>query len=128
MGGVSRASQLYVAQLLEPTRVAQARRAVLDFFSSQRARYKTGLEQLGFELFTGDAGFYHWGKLPGDLSADAFNEKLFEYEAGILPGPLCDMARRSGPDSPLHQFIRFSFGPLEATSYDADMEILAKCV
>ncbi len=128
MGGVSRASQLYVAGLLEAKRVAKARRAVAVFFSAQRSRYRTGLEQLGFELFTGDAGFYHWGKLPGELSADAFNERLFEHEAGILPGPLCDMSRRSGPDAPLHRFIRFSFGPLDATSYDGDMEIIAKCV
>lgn len=128
MGGVSRASQRYVAELLEPARVSKARRAVGDFFSSQRARYREGLEKLGFELFTGDGGFYHWGKLPGELSADAFNEKLFTHEAGILPGSLCDMARRSGPDAPLHRFIRFSFGPLDASSYESDMEIIKQCV
>ena len=128
MGGISRASQLYVADLLEPARVSQARQAVNDFFTSQRKRYKAGLEDLGFDLYTGDGGFYHWGRLPGELSADEFNERLFTHDAGILPGVLCDMARRKGEDGPLHRFVRFSFGPLDAESFDNDMEILAKCV
>ena len=87
-----------------------------------------GLEALGFDLYTGDGGFYHWGRLPGELSADEFNERLFAHDAGILPGVLCDMARRKGQDGPLRRFVRFSFGPLDATSFDNDMEILAKCV
>ena len=128
MGGVSRASQLYVTELFEPVRIRQARQAVTKFFTEQRIRYRHGLEELGFELYTGDGGFYNWGKLPGELSADEFNERLFKYEAGILPGVLCDMARRRGEEGPLHRFIRFSFGPLSPDSYDNDMEILAKCV
>ena len=128
MGGVSRASQLYVTRLFEPARVAQAREAVSKFFTSQRKRYRAGLEGLGFELFTGNGGFYHWGKLPGDLSADEFNERLFRHEAGILPGPLCDMARRKGEDAPLKNYVRFSFGPLGPESYDEDISILAKCL
>jgi len=128
MGGVSRASQLYVTRLFEPARIRQARKAVSTFFTSQRTRYRVGLETLGFELFTGDGGFYHWGKLPGDISADEFNERLFKHDAGILPGPLCDMARRKGDGSPLNNFIRFSFGPLSPDSYEADMSILAKCL
>ena len=128
MGGVSRASQLYVTELFEPARIRQARQAVATFFTQQRKRYRHGLEELGFELYTGDGGFYHWGKLPGELSADEFNERLFKHAAGILPGNLCDMARRKSEDGPLHRFIRFSFGPLSPDSYDNDMEILAKCV
>ena len=128
MGGVSRASQLYVAQLLELDRVRQAREAVSRFFSEQRARYAKGLSELGFELFTGNGGFYHWARLPGDLTADRFNERLFRHDAGILPGPLCDMARRKGDDCPLNRFIRFSFGPLAPDSFENDMTILARCV
>jgi aspartate/methionine/tyrosine aminotransferase len=128
MGGVSRASQLYVTKLFEPARIRHARQAVAEFFTQQRKRYRQGLEDLGFELYTGDGGFYHWGKLPGELSADEFNERLFKYEAGILPGVLCDMARRRGENGPLYRFIRFSFGPLSADSFESDMEILAKCV
>jgi aspartate/methionine/tyrosine aminotransferase len=128
MGGVSRASQLYVAGLLEIERVRLARRAVADFFTSQRQRYGDGLRRLGFELFTGSGGFYHWGRLPGDMTADVFNERLFRHDAGILPGRLCDMQRRQGSRCPLDAFIRFSFGPLAPDSFDNDLEILAKCV
>jgi len=128
MGGISRPSQLYVADLLEPARVRQAKSAVNAFFTSQRNRYATGLQELGFELFTGTGGFYHWGRLPGTLSADEFNTRLFQHEAGILPGVLCDMERRYGGSGPMHQFVRFSFGPLSAESYENDMEIMSKCV
>jgi len=128
MGGVSRASQLYVADLLRIERVRHARRAVSEFFSGQRERYGRGLRDLGFELFTGSGGFYHWARLPGTLTADGFNERLFAHDAAILPGSLCDMARRKGADCPLERFIRFSFGPLPPDSFDGDMAILAKCV
>ena len=126
MGGVSRASQLYVTSLFEPVRIQQARTAVSRFFSSQRVRYEKGLKELGFELFTGNGGFYHWGKLPNGLTADAFNERLFTHQAGILPGRLCDMARRRR--GPLERFMRFSFGPLGPDSYDGDIAILSECI
>lgn len=128
MGGVSRASQLYVTQLLEPGRVAQARQAVNRYFTAQRQRYGEGLAELGFELHTGRGGFYHWGRLPKGLTADEFNERLFRHQAGILPGRLCDMARADGEPSHLDRFMRFSFGPLEAGSFEDDMRILAACV
>ena len=126
MGGVSRASQLYVTKLFEPERVRQARSAVSRFFASQRARYEKGLQELGFELFTGNGGFYHWGKLPNGLTADTFNERLFKHQAGILPGRLCDMARRER--GPLEHFMRFSFGPLGPDSYHGDIAILSHCI
>ncbi|HEX5136398.1 MAG TPA: pyridoxal phosphate-dependent aminotransferase [Planctomycetota bacterium] len=127
MGGVSRASQLYVTELLERDRVRRARDAVAAFFGAQRRRYGEGLRGLGFELFTGTGGFYHWARLPGGMTGDAFNERLFEHRAGILPGRLCDMRRR-GDAGPLGPMIRFSFGPLPPESYDGDMKILAQCV
>lgn len=127
MGGISRPSQICVTKLLEKERVRQARTAVARYFSSQRERYGKGLAALGFELFTGTGGFYHWARLPGGLTGDAFNERLFRHEAGILPGRLCDMARR-GAAGPHDRMMRFSFGPLSADSYESDMAILAKCV
>jgi aminotransferase len=127
MGGVSRASQLYVTSLLQPDRVRHAREAIAAYYTSQRNRYGEGLAGLGIDLFTGSGGFYHWGRLPGGLSGDDFNERLFKHNAGILPGRLCDMARR-GADGPLHGMMRFSFGPLGPESYDADMAILRQCV
>jgi len=128
MGGVSRASQLLVTQLLELDRVRQAREAVRTYYSSQRQAYGRALAELGLELYTGDGGFYHWGRLPGDLTADRFNERLFEHNAGILPGPLCDMKRRKGTTGPLSRYVRFSFGPLTAESFDEDVAILKKCL
>jgi DNA-binding transcriptional MocR family regulator len=127
MGGISRPSQICVTKLLEIERVRQARRAVGAYFTSQRARYGKALASLGFELFTGDGGFYHWARLPGGLTGDQFNERLFRHEAGILPGRLCDMSRR-GDTGAMGRMMRFSFGPLSADSYDSDLSILAKCV
>lgn len=127
MGGISRASQLYVTQLLQRDRVAQARDAVAAFYTSQRKRYADGLQKLGLELFTGDGGFYHWFRLPKGLTGDAFNERLMKHDAAILPGRLCDMARR-GDRGPMGDLARFSFGPLPASSYEQDLAILAKCL
>ena len=86
------------------------------------------LQELGFELYTGCGGFYHWGLLPNGLTADEFNERLFNHDAGILPGYLCDMTRDDDSGSPLDKFIRFSFGPLEADTFENDMQILSECV
>ena len=100
------------------------RRAIGSFYSAQRKRYGEGLAELGFELSTGTGGFYHWGKLPQGLSGDEFNDRLFAFEAGILPGRLCDMGRTDDAPSDLEHYARFSFGPLSANSYDDDMRIL----
>jgi len=127
MGGVSRASQLYVTQLLQRERVALARKAISGFYTGQRQRYAAGLHRLGFELFTGSGGFYHWAALPNGLTGDAFNERLMKHDAAILPGRLCDMARR-GDKGPLGGMMRFSFGPLQAASCEEDLAILARCV
>ena len=127
MGGVSRLSQICATGLLETERVRHARTAVQKFFDEQRNRYQVGLNDLGFELFTGDGGFYHWGKLPGSLTADEFNERLFEHKAAILPGTLCDMYRR-GAESPMAEYIRFSFGPLQPETYESNLEIMKTCL
>jgi len=128
MGGVSRPSQLYVTALLEPSRVASARNAVNSYFTSQRRRYGEGLRDLDVELFTGGGGFYHWGRLPRGLTADELNSRLFAHDAGVLPGRYCDMRREDGQPSSLDRFFRFSFGPLEANSFDSDMLILKACL
>jgi aspartate/methionine/tyrosine aminotransferase len=127
MGGVSRPSQIYVTRLLELGRVTQAREAVTRFYNEQRTRYRDALTTLGIDLYTGDGGFYHWGRLPGTLTADQFNERLFGHRAAILPGTLCDMHRRGDAGEHKH-FLRFSFGPLEPGSFDANLGILAACL
>lgn len=127
MGGVARPSQIYVSKLLETARATHARSAIASFYTSQRNRYRTALEDLGFQLFSGTGGFYHWGRLPNGLTADAFNERLFRDKAAILPGPLCDMHRR-GNDGPMGDFVRFSFGPLKADSFEEDIEIIRRAL
>jgi aminotransferase len=126
MGGVARPSQICVAGLLQTARVKHARETIGRYYGDQRRRYGQVLQELGFELFTGDGGFYHWGKLPNNLTADVFNERLFKHEAAILPGTLCDMRRGSMP-SPLATFMRFSFGPLKEDSFEGDLDILRAC-
>lgn len=127
MGGVARPSQILVSQLLEIERVVQARRVVGEFYGEQRVRYHEGLTDCGFELFTGDGGFYHWGRLPGAITAREFNQRLFEHKAAILPGPLTDVLRR-GDDGPNGDFIRFSFGPILPETYENNMAIIKTCL
>mgnify|MGYP005660124257 FL=1 len=79
------------------------------------------------ELYTGDGGFYHWGKLPGSLGAREFNERLFQKNAAILPGALCDMLRR-GDDGPYRQLFRFSFGAVGPEEFDDSIRIIRDCL
>lgn len=127
MGGISRPSQILVADMLQTERVAQSRTAIAAFYGSQRERYGAALRELGCQLFTGDGGFYHWLKLPHGLTAEEFNIRLFRHNAGILPGPLVDMLRR-GSLGPHGKFVRFSFGPLPAESFEGDVAILRACL
>ena len=127
MGGVSHPSQSYALALLAEDRVALARKAVPAFYRDQRARYGEAFTKLGLELFTGEGGFYHWCRLPGGLSAEALNQRLFKQGAAILKGTDCDMARR-GAESPLRDFFRFSFGPLKPESFDSDISILKQAL
>lgn len=123
MGGVSHPSQCYALELLEEERVALARRAVPGFYASQRARYAAAFSEIGLDLFTGEGGFYHWCRLPGGLDAATLNRRLHPSGAAVLEGTDCDMARL-GNDSPLRSFFRFSFGPLDPSSFEEDVAIL----
>ncbi|MBO47018.1 MAG: hypothetical protein CMJ96_09020 [Planctomycetes bacterium] len=123
MGGVSHLSQNYAVELLEPERTELARRAVSAYYGEMRDRYGEALEAMGLKLHSGNGGFYHWCELPDGMTAAGLNRKLFESGAAILEGTDCDMARR-GPESPLATFFRFSFGPLDPSTFDEDMTIL----
>jgi len=130
MGGVSHPSQLYATELLEPTRVAQARTAVERHYSRQRERYGAAFRAMGLGVFTGDGGFYHWLKLPDGLNASELNRRLFQHGAAILEGRDCDMARPHDKDpsyvSPYLNWFRFSFGPLLPESFDADVALFGR--
>jgi DNA-binding transcriptional MocR family regulator len=127
MGGVSHPSQLYATQLFEEGRIEQARRAVPTYYGEQRTRYAEAFRELGLDLFSGDGGFYHWCRLPGELTAEELNQRLFREGAAVLKGSDCDMARR-GDASPLANFFRFSFGPLDPSSFDDDIAILGRAL
>ena len=123
MGGVSRPSQLYALALLQRERTDLIHKALPEFYGGQRQRYGDAFADLGLDLFSGDGGFYHWCRLPGELTAAELNGRLFKYGAAVLKGTDCDMARR-GDSSPLRQFFRFSFGPLLPESFESDIEFL----
>jgi len=123
MGGVSRPSQLYALDLLQQERTDLAHKAIPKFYAGQRQRYGNAFADLGLDLFSGNGGFYHWCRLPGELTAVELNNRLFKYGAAILKGPDSDMARQ-GDSSALRQFFRFSFGPLLPESFESDIEIL----
>ena len=128
MGGVSHPSQLYAVELLEPGRVAQAREAVHEHYSMQRARYGEAFRTMGLDVRTGDGGFYHWMRLPDGLNASELNRRLFKHGAAILEGIDCDMARPHAKDpdyvSPYASWFRFSFGPLLPETFESDVAIL----
>jgi aspartate/methionine/tyrosine aminotransferase len=123
IGGVAHPSQQLITAMLEPERLNHARRAVRDFYRSQRDRYAEAFSKLDLKLHSGDGGFYHWCELPRGLTAAGLNRELFKQGAAILEGTDCDMARR-GPQSPLANFFRFSFGPLDPSSFDLDIKLL----
>jgi len=127
MGGVSRPSQLYTKELLEQKRTDLAHKAIPEFYASQRQRYGNAFADLGLDLFSGDGGFYHWCRLPGEMTASELNSRLFTYGAAILKGTDCDMARLRD-DSLLRQYFRFSFGPLMPESFKSDIEIMKKAL
>ena len=127
MGGVSQPSQLYALKLFDEKRINLARDTISRFYDMQREKYQNGFLELGLELFSGNGGFYHWCKLPGNLTSEKLNEELFKRGAAILKGTDCDM-HRLGSASHLRHFFRFSFGPLFPNSYDSDLKILGEAI
>ncbi len=130
MGGVSHPAQLYAAELLEPSRVEQARHAVRNHYGMQRARYGAAFAEMGLTVHTGDGGFYHWLELPEGLKASELNRRLFKHGAAVLEGIDCDMARPHAKDpsyvTPYDSFLRFSFGPLLPETFDADIALMRR--
>jgi len=112
----------------EPQRALQQRKAIETHYNFQRKRYGEAFKKLGFTVYTGDGGFYHWMELPEGLTADEFNKRLFKRGAAILKGFDCDMARPHAKDpdykSPYERMFRFSFGPLLPETFESDIEIM----
>ena len=127
MGGVSRPSQLYAMKLFDKSRIELSRNSVPRFYDEQRQKYGKRFLEIGLEIFSGDGGFYHWCKLPNDLTAEQLNERLFKKGAAILKGTDCDM-HRLGKHSHLKHFFRFSFGPLLPESFNTDIKLLTEAL
>jgi aspartate/methionine/tyrosine aminotransferase len=127
MGGVSHPSQCFAVELFGEKRIELARKAVPAFYRSQRDRYGAAFEELGLELHSGKGGFYHWCRLANGMTAAELNDRLFPEGAAVLKGTDCDMARR-GDASPLGDFFRFSFGPLDPDDFDSDVEIMRQAL
>ena len=127
MGGVSHPSQHYAIELLEPSRVKRARKAVEGHYNWQRDRYGRAFEEMGLGVYTGEGGFYHWLELPEWLDSQGLNERLFKHGAAILCASDCDMDRPHSKDpsyvTPYDRFFRFSFGPLLPESFESDIEL-----
>ncbi len=130
MGGVSHPSQLYAVKLFEPTRIEKQRKAVEEHYNWQRDRYRQAFEKMGFKVFTGEGGFYHWMQLPEGLNCDELNKRLYKRGAAILTGRDCDMGRPHSKDpsytSPYMNMIRFSFGPLLPETFEGDIKLMSE--
>jgi len=130
MGGVSHCSQLYAVKLFEPARVKLARNAIEKHYDFQRKRYGEAFKKMGLILHTGTGGFYHWMELPKGLNCDELNKRLFKRGAAVLRGIDCDMSRPHTKDpnyvSPYTNMFRFSFGPLELSTFDDDIKIMSE--
>lgn len=127
MGGVSHPAQRVAVELLKPERVAQVRQAVPAYYDSQRQKYAEAFDKLGLDVFTGKGSFYHWCRLPGNMTAEQFNQQLFKHGAAVIKGEDCDMARL-GEKSSLKNFFRFSFGPLKPDSFETDIDIMKRAL
>jgi len=123
VGGIkSTLNQQYAMQLLQGRHLA--REAIPKAYAAQRALYASEFQKLGLKVKTGGAagfagagGFFHWLKLPGDLSASELNSRMQKSGAKVLPGFLCDLSRE-GDQSDLHSYFRFSFGRLTPEEYN----------
>jgi len=130
MGGVSHLSQHYAIELLNPSRVKKARKAVEEHYNWQRERYGKAFKEMGISVYTGNGGFYHWLELPEGMTSNELNKRLFKRGAAILCAFDCDMGRPHLKDpsyiTPYARFFRFSFGPLLPETFEADINLFSE--
>ncbi|MDB9884936.1 pyridoxal phosphate-dependent aminotransferase [Candidatus Marinimicrobia bacterium] len=130
MGGVSHLSQHYAIELLNPSRVKKARKAVEEHYNWQRERYGKAFKEMGISVYTGNGGFYHWLELPEGMTSNELNKRLFKRGAAILCAFDCDMGRPHSKDpsyiTPYARFFRFSFGPLLPETFEADINLFSE--
>ncbi len=122
-GGGSKPLQRSAVPLLAPTVVEAETAAIRDAFLRKRDIMAGGLKRAGVRFDLEPEGtFYCWG----DISAlpAAINDGMSFFRAALerkvicVPGEFFDVnpgKRRSGRPSRFRHYVRFSFGPDEAT-------------
>jgi N-succinyldiaminopimelate aminotransferase len=120
-GGPSKPIQKAALEVMQPARADGETRAMQAHFQKKRDLTLSRLRALGVE-FRGDARevggtFYAFGsvaKLPAPLNTgEGFMREGFKQRVLTVPGVFFDVnphKKRKGR-SPLHRFVRFSFGP-----------------
>ncbi len=122
-GGGSKPLQRSAVPLLEPGLVHAETVAIKTAFLRKRSLMKDGLEAAGMRLDLDPEGtFYCWANLSG--LPDGINDGMGFFKAALkekvicVPGEFFDInpgKRRSGRPSRFRQYVRFSFGPEEAS-------------
>jgi aspartate/methionine/tyrosine aminotransferase len=122
-GGGSKPVQRAAVPLLDPDVVAAETGAIREAFLPKRRILLEGLREAGVRFDLEPEGtFYCWGDISG-LPAEiddgmSFFRAALERQVICVPGEFFDVnpgKRRSGRPSRFRHYVRFSFGPDEAT-------------
>ena len=122
-GGGSKPVQRAAVPLLAPEVVAAETGAIREAFLPKRRILLEGLREAGVRFDVEPEGtFYCWGDISG-LPAEiddgmSFFRAALERQVICVPGEFFDVnpgKRRSGRPSRFRHYVRFSFGPDEAT-------------
>ena len=122
-GGGNKPLQRSAVPLLAPAVVEAETRAIRAAFLRKRALMLEGLRRAGVRFDLEPEGtFYCWGDisaLPGSINDGmSFFRAALERKVICVPGEFFDVnpgKRRSGRPSRFRHYVRFSFGPDEAT-------------
>jgi aspartate/methionine/tyrosine aminotransferase len=122
-GGGSKPVQRAAVPLLAPEIVAAETGAIREAFLPKRRILLEGLREAGVRFDVEPEGtFYCWGdisELPAEIDDGmSFFRAALERQVICVPGEFFDVnpgKRRSGRPSRFRHYVRFSFGPDEAT-------------
>ncbi len=122
-GGGNRPLQDAACALLEPSRARLEVIAIHEAFARKRRLLVDGLRAAGLTVeHEPEGGFYVWASvasLPAPLNeGDAFFEAALKEHVITVPGSFFDInpgKRRADHTSRFRQYLRFSFGPDEAS-------------
>ncbi len=122
-GGGNKPIQRAAIPLLEEEHVIAETNAIHQTFRGKRDFMLSGLQRLGVRVDRApDGTFYVWGnvsQLPAPLNDGmGFFKAALEKKVIVVPGEFFDVnpgKRRSSRASRFRQYVRFSFGPSQAT-------------